>query len=99
METRKHPSGVNDQLFLGEKLERAIPFHVHRVSKVTVICWEHGDDSAALMVVRCFVDLLANRKLRHRELLLESSVRLYLHKLADRFLTILHPKFWTRLLL
>jgi hypothetical protein len=90
---------VNDQLFFGEKLERAVPFHVNRVSKVAVICWEHGDHSAGLMVVCRFVDLLANRKLRHRELLLESSVRLYLHKLADRFLTISYPEFRTRLLL
>src|SRR6266403_4927042 len=40
------------------------------------------------MVVGCIVDFLANRKLRHRELLLESSMRLYPNKLVSHFLTI-----------
>jgi hypothetical protein len=40
------------------------------------------------MVVGCIIDFLANRKLRHRELLLESPMRLYPNKLADRFLAI-----------
>jgi hypothetical protein len=58
---------VNDQLFLGEKLEGAVPFHVNGISKIAVNCWKHGDDRAALMIVGCTIDLLANRKLRHRE--------------------------------
>src|SRR6202035_5607184 len=40
-----------------------------------------------LMIVGCVIDRLANRKLRHRELLLESSVRLYLHESVNAFLT------------
>jgi hypothetical protein len=64
---------VNDQSFLGKKLERAISFHVNGVSKVAVNCWEHSDDRAALMIVGCIIDLLANREFRHRKLLLELS--------------------------
>ena len=40
-----------------------------------------------LMIVGRIIDRLANRKLRHRELLLESSVRLYLHESVNAFLT------------
>jgi hypothetical protein len=76
-------AGVNDQVFLVKKPERAVSFHVNRVPKVTLICPEHGDNGSDFMFVRSFVDLLANRKLRHRELLLESSVQLYLHKSAS----------------
>jgi hypothetical protein len=64
---------MNDQLFLNEKLERAVPFHVNGVSEIVVNCWKHGDDHATLVVVGCIIDLLANCKLRHRELLLELS--------------------------
>src|SRR5258706_10289963 len=71
---------VNDQFFLGEKLERAIPFRVNGVSKIPVNCWKHSDDRTNLMVVGCIIDLLTNRKFRHREPPLESSVPLYLHK-------------------
>jgi hypothetical protein len=64
---------VNGQFFLGEKLERAIPFRINGISKFAVICWKHRDDRAALVVVGCIVDCLANCKLGHRELLLELS--------------------------
>jgi len=66
-------AGANDEFFLSEKLERAVPLRVNGVSKAAVNCWKHGDDRAALMVVGCIIDLLADRKLRHRKLLLESS--------------------------
>jgi hypothetical protein len=65
---------VNDQFFFGQKLERAVPFHIDRVSEIAVICWEHGNNDTAFMVVGCFIDSIANRKLRHRELHLESSM-------------------------
>jgi hypothetical protein len=55
-----------DQFFLSERLQRAVPFHVNGVSKPTVNCWKRGDDDAALVVVGCIIDLLANRKFRHR---------------------------------
>src|ERR1700687_1110435 len=80
--------GVKDQLLLGEKLERAVPFRVNGVPKVAVNCRKHGDDRTHLMVVGCVIDRLANRKLRHPELLLESSMRLYPNKLVGHFLTI-----------
>ena len=64
---------VSGQFFLGEKLERAVPFRVNRVPKTAVNCRKHGDDRTHLMVVGCIIDFLANRKLRHRELLLELS--------------------------
>ena len=67
-------AGVNDQLFLGKELERAIALHIDGVAEVTVLGRKHGDDDAGFMIVGRFVDLLANRKLRHRELLLESSM-------------------------
>jgi hypothetical protein len=62
---------VTDQFFLVEKLEGAIPLHIDSVPKVAVNRWEHGNDHAHLMVVGCFIDLVANCKLRHRKLLLE----------------------------
>jgi hypothetical protein len=46
------------------------------------------------MLVGCVIDLLANRKLRHRRLLLESSMRLYLRQMADLILTIELAEFW-----
>src|ERR1700738_3004111 len=81
-------AGVNDKFFLGEKLERAVHFRVNGVPKAAVNCRKHGDDRTHLMVVGCIIDFLANRKLRHRELLLESSMRLYPNKLVSHFLTI-----------
>jgi hypothetical protein len=64
---------MNDQFFLGQKLERAIPFHIDGVSEISVICWKHGNNDAVFMVVGCFIDSIANRKLRHRAPPLESS--------------------------
>jgi hypothetical protein len=82
---------VNDEFFFGEELARTVPFCVNGIPKAAVDCRKHGDDRTRLMVVGCVIDFLANRKLRPRKLLLESSVRLYRHKLADRFLTIWKP--------
>jgi hypothetical protein len=60
-------SGVGDKFFLGEGLERAVPIRFNKVSKVAVNRWKYSDDRTALMVVGCIIDLLANRKLRHRK--------------------------------
>jgi hypothetical protein len=65
-------AGVNDQFFLGKELERAIALHVDGVAKIAIRCRKHGNDDAGFMVVGRFIDLLANRKFGHRELLLES---------------------------
>src|SRR6266480_5507780 len=74
---------VNDEIFLDEKLERAVAFHVDRVTKMAVRGREHRNDSAGLMmVVGCFVDLVANCELCHRKLLSESSRRLG-HKIVN----------------
>jgi hypothetical protein len=62
-------AGVNDQFFLSQKLECAVPLHIDGVSKIAIICREHGNDDAVFMIVGCFIDPIANRKLRHRELL------------------------------
>jgi hypothetical protein len=35
---RNRSAGVNDQFFLGQKLERAVPFHIDGVSKIAIIC-------------------------------------------------------------
>jgi hypothetical protein len=35
---RNRSAGVNDQFFLGQKLERPVPFQINRVSKIAVIC-------------------------------------------------------------
>src|SRR5712671_2716851 len=59
---------VTNQSFFVEKLERAVAFGVDGVSEVAFNCWKYRDDRAALMVVGCIVDMLANRKFRHREL-------------------------------
>jgi hypothetical protein len=69
-------AAMNDQLFLAQKLERAVTFHIDGVSEIAIICGKHGNNDAVFMVVGCFIDSIANRKLRHRELLLESSMRL-----------------------
>jgi hypothetical protein len=68
---------MSDQFFLGEKLERTVPFRVNGVPVAAVNGGKHGDDRTHLMVAGRIIDLLANRKLRHRKLLLESSLRLY----------------------
>jgi hypothetical protein len=70
-------AGVNDQFFLGKELERAVSLHVDGVSNLALNCWKHGDDRADFMVAGCIIDFLANCKLRHRKLLLESSMRVY----------------------
>jgi hypothetical protein len=62
---------VDDQFLFSEELKRAVAFHVHGVSEIAFHRREHGDDGTALTVVGCVIDLLANRKLRHRKLLLE----------------------------
>jgi hypothetical protein len=67
---------VNDQFFLGKKLERAVPFGVNGVPEAAVNCGKYGDDRTHLMIVGRIIDRLANRKLRHRELPLESWVLL-----------------------
>jgi hypothetical protein len=64
---------MNDEVFLGEKLKCPVSFHVDGVPEVAVNRWKHGDDRAALVVVGRIIDHLANSKLRHRELLLESA--------------------------
>jgi hypothetical protein len=67
---------VNDQFFLGKKLERTVPFSVNGVPEAAVNCRKHGDDRTHLMIVGRIIDRLANRKLCHRELPLESWVGL-----------------------
>jgi hypothetical protein len=64
---------MTDEFLFGEKLQRAVPFEVDGISEVAVNGWKHGDHRAALVVVCGVIDLLANRKLRHREILLELS--------------------------
>jgi hypothetical protein len=59
---------VNDQFFLGKKLQRAVPFGVNGVPEAAVNCRKYGDDRTHLMIVGRIIDRLANRKLRHREL-------------------------------
>jgi hypothetical protein len=68
---------VNDYFFFGEELERAVSRHIDGVSNVALNRWKNGNDRADFMVVGCIIDFLANRKLRHRKLLLESSMRVY----------------------
>jgi hypothetical protein len=61
---------MDDQFFLVEKLQRAVPLHIDGVSKIAVYRRKHGTDDAALMPVARSIDPLANCKPRHRELLL-----------------------------
>lgn len=85
---RSRAGQVNDQFFLSEKLERAVPLGVNGVPKGAVNCWKHGNDRAPLVVVGRVIDLLANFKFRHRELLLELSEANYLHQLVNVLLII-----------
>jgi hypothetical protein len=71
---------VKDEFLLAEKLEGAVTFRVNSVPKTSVNGWKHSDDRTQFMIVGCVIDSLANRKLRHRKLLLESSMRLYPHE-------------------
>src|SRR6186997_2915839 len=74
---------VNDQFFLGEKLERAVAFHIDGVAKMAVGGRKHRNDGAGfMMVVGCFVDLVADCKLCHRKLLSE-LLRQLRHKLVN----------------
>jgi hypothetical protein len=66
--------GVKDEFLLAEKLEGAVTFRVNSVPKTSVNGWKHSDDRTQFMIVGCVIDFLANRKLRHRKLLLESSM-------------------------
>jgi hypothetical protein len=51
---------VTNQFFFVEELERTVAFGVDGVSEVAFNSWKYRDDRAALMVVGCIVDLLAN---------------------------------------
>jgi hypothetical protein len=66
---------VTNQSFFVEELERTVAFGVDCVSEVAFNCWKYRDDRAALMLVGRIVDLLANRKFRHRELLARLALR------------------------
>src|SRR3979411_1520008 len=76
------PGNGESQLLLGEKLECAVTVRVNSVPKASVDGRKHGNTRPRLVIVSYLFDLLANCKLRHRKLLLESSMRLYLHELA-----------------
>jgi hypothetical protein len=67
---------AKNQFFFVEEIERTVAFRVDGVSKIAFNGWKYGNDGAALMVVGCIVDLLANRKFRHRELLLAASFKM-----------------------
>jgi hypothetical protein len=69
-------AGMNDEFFFVEKLQRAISFDIDGIAKVAVRGRKHGNHGAGLMVIGCLVDPLADCKLRHRELLLESPDRI-----------------------
>jgi hypothetical protein len=77
---------VDDKVFLGEGLERAVPVRFDKESKVAVSRWKHGDDCAALIVIVCTIDVLANRDPRHRKLL-SGTVDANISKIGKRFLT------------
>src|SRR5258708_255016 len=73
--------GGRQPLLVG-KLQCAVTLRVDSVSKASVNGRKHGNDRTRFVIVSDGFDLRANRKLRHRKLLLESSMRLYLHKQA-----------------
>jgi hypothetical protein len=72
--------GWFDMRDLGALLDHEEPLphpasHIDGVSNVAFNRWKNGNDRADFMVVDCIIDLLANRKLRHRKLPLESLTR------------------------
>ncbi|HTB02823.1 MAG TPA: hypothetical protein VK804_20360, partial [Bradyrhizobium sp.] len=75
--SRGTSAGVNDQLFLDEKPQRAVAFHVNRVHEIAFDRRKHGDHRASVVVIGSVIDHFANRKLRHREFLLESMQFFY----------------------
>ena len=58
-------SGVNDQFFFREELERTVTFHIHGVAVVAVRGREDRNDDAGLTVVARLFNAFANRKFRH----------------------------------
>src|SRR5205823_9215426 len=76
------PCMGESQFLLVEKLQCAVTLRVDSVSKASVNGRKHRNNRTRFVIVSDVFDLLANRKLRHRKLLLESSMRLYLHRQA-----------------
>jgi hypothetical protein len=67
---------MNDQLFLGEELERTISFHIDGIPEIALNYREYRDDHTARVIVSGFVDPVADCEFRHRKPLLESSTAL-----------------------
>jgi hypothetical protein len=65
----------------GKKLDCAVTVRVDSVPKSSVNGQIHGN-RVPLVIVSDVFDSIANCKLRHRKLLLESSIGLYLPKRA-----------------
>jgi hypothetical protein len=78
--------GTEDQFFFGQKLKRTVTFQIDRVSEIALYRGEYGNDHAVFMITGCF-DSIANRELRHRKLLQESSTQSS-HRSAERRLPI-----------
>jgi hypothetical protein len=73
-----HLSSANNQFFLGEKLKRAVTFHIHGVTKVAVRGGEDRNDDTVFMIVMIVGRLFnpfANRKFRHRKFLFGNLMR------------------------
>src|ERR1700760_3214994 len=67
-------SGVNNQFFFREKLERTVTFHVHGITEVAVRGREDRNDDAGLTVVARLFNAFANRKFRHNVFLFGNLV-------------------------
>src|SRR6267143_2045827 len=74
------PRKGESQFLLGEKPECAVTVRVDSVPKASVNGRKRGNNRTRFVIVSGVFDLLAKRKLRHRKLLLESSMGLYLQK-------------------
>jgi hypothetical protein len=66
---------ATNQFLFVEEIERTVAFGVDGVSEIAFDGRKYGNHYAALMVVGCIVDLLADRKFRHRELLFAGAFK------------------------
>jgi hypothetical protein len=69
--------GVNDQFLLSKELDVPYPSISTAYRTLPSTVGKMANNRADFMIVGCIIDFLANRKLRHRRLLLESLMRSY----------------------
>src|SRR2546422_9612259 len=89
------PRSGESQLLLGEKLECVVTGRVDSIPKASVNGRKHGNNRTRFVIVSDVFDLLANRKLRHRKILLDSFDAIISPQAVCSFLRMCLPEFRT----